>query len=164
MESSHILLIVDSCFSGDILLTHRSGVVKIDNEYFIKAYSLISRQVITSGAIETVPDESEFAFQLKMALKKNRSAYIDPVMLFNTLRLGMTKSVPLIGELKDTGHQQGASFILFLKNAKEVGLTTIELKPLVNPPFSDDDIIDEKQVILEKYFTAMILYEIAFPL
>lgn len=164
MESSHILLIVDSCFSGDILQANRSGIVTIDNEYFLKAYDRISRQVITSGAIETVPDESEFAFQLKMALKKNRSAYIDPIMLYNNLRLGMTKSIPLLGELKDTGHQQGASFILFLKDAKEVGVTTIQLSPLTNPSITHTDIIKQEQPSVEKTITAMILYDMAFPL
>lgn len=88
MKSIHILLIVDSCFSGDIRNISRviseatDAIEAIDNVYFSKAFSKVSRQVLTSGASERVPDVSQFARALKLSLK-------------------------------DTGHQEGASFLLF---------------------------------------------------
>jgi hypothetical protein len=161
IEASHILLIVDSCFSGDILDATRSGVVDIDNEYFRKAYARISRQALTSGEHETVPDESEFAFQLKMALKRNRSAFMDPLMLYTDIRLGMTKTIPLIGGLKETGHQQGASFLLFLKGGEEVARRTLELLPLENPPISEPD-IHKSSSAAHPFLSSGIFYNMGF--
>jgi hypothetical protein len=76
----------------------------------------VSRQVLTSGASEAVPDSSEFARGLKLALEGNTAAQIDPLMLYNQVRLGMKATTPLFGDLKDSGHQDGASFLFFLKD------------------------------------------------
>ncbi len=124
MKSRHVLLISDSCFSGDILSMNRSISPKIDNEYFSNAYARVSRQVLTSGALETVPDSSSFARQMKFALEGNKSPYVDPLMIYNEVRLGVSGTTPLFGEIKNTGHQTGGSFLLFLrkddaKNAEE---------------------------------------------
>jgi hypothetical protein len=112
----HICLIVDACFSGDILNISRGKPEEITSEYFYRAYKRTSRQVLTSGGLESVPDRSEFTFLLLRALTYNTSPYIDPLMLFEEIRLGMSKTTPLLGELKQTGHQDGASFLLFLKD------------------------------------------------
>ena len=74
---------MDSCFSGDILNPNRARAPEIDNAYFRNAYTLVSRQVLTSGGSETVPDVSEFAKQLKLAFEGNTEPYIDPIMLFD---------------------------------------------------------------------------------
>lgn len=123
IKATHICLISDSCFSGDILNTSRALAPEINNEYFKKAYARTSRQVITSGASETVPDASEFSQQLKMALLKNKGQFIDPLMLYNQIRLGVETTTPLFGNMKGTGHQEGASFILFLKEGREPELS-----------------------------------------
>jgi hypothetical protein len=119
IKSIHLLIISDSCFSGDLLNSTRAMPDEINNQYFSKAYARISRQILTSGASETVPDESEFTRMLKMALLKNSSPYFDPLMLFNEIRLGVKGTMPMFGNLKDTGHQDGASFLLFLKEEVE---------------------------------------------
>jgi len=36
-------------------------------------------------------------------------------MLYNEVRLGVESSIPLLGALEGTGHQEGASFLLFLR-------------------------------------------------
>lgn len=118
MKTSHVLLIADSCFSGTLIEQSRGFTVEIDNEYFRKAYLRTARQVITSGELEAVPDASEFAHQLKMALLKNKRRFIDTIMIYNELRLGVTKTMPCFGSLKETGHQEGASFLLFKKDIK----------------------------------------------
>jgi len=115
MKVRHVALIADSCFSGDFLNPTRGMAPTITNEYFKTAYARISRQVLTSGASEAVPDESPFSRQLKLALEGNTSPYLDPFMLYDQIRLGVTQTTPLFGELKDCGHQQGASFLLFLR-------------------------------------------------
>lgn len=115
LEAIHILLISDSCFAGNLLAINRGPSPPINNEYFKKAYSLVSRQVLTSGGLEVVPDESVFAYQLKLSLKKNTSPYLDPLMLYQDIRLGIRDTTPLFGNLKDCGHQEGAGFLLFLK-------------------------------------------------
>ena len=116
IPSKHVFLISDSCFSGDFLKAHRGRVERIDNDYFSKSYSLKSRQALTSGALETVPDQSEFAVQLKRILKYNNRPYLDPNMLFVDLRDTIHKTMPMFGSLTGTNHEEGANYLLFLKD------------------------------------------------
>jgi len=115
MKARHVALISDSCFSGDILNPSRAATPDITSAYFRDAYSRVSRQVLTSGASETVPDDSPFTRQLKLALEGNTKPYLDPLMLFSEVRLGVSGTTPLFGTLRDSGHQDGGSFIFFLK-------------------------------------------------
>ncbi len=124
MLARHVALIADSCFSGDILNPTRGLAPTITSEYFKNAYARISRQVLTSGASESVPDESQFTRQLKLALEGNTSPYLDPLMLYNQIRLGVTQTTPLFGDLKDSGHQEGSSFLLFLKSPSDQAAPT----------------------------------------
>ncbi len=119
MKARHIALFSDSCFSGDILNPVRSIAPEITNDYFQKAYSRVSRQVLTSGASETVPDLSPFSRQLKLVLEGNNHPYLDPLMMYNQIRLGVTGTTPLFGNLNGSGHQNGASFLFFLKDSIE---------------------------------------------
>jgi hypothetical protein len=115
IEANHILVISDSCFAGDLIHSSRSIPPTIDEQYFRRAYSRVSRQVLTSGAAELVPDKSDFARQLKSILKRNENRLLDTLMLYNEVRLGVESSIPLLGALEGTGHQEGASFLLFLR-------------------------------------------------
>jgi hypothetical protein len=124
IRAKDVALFVDSCFSGDILNPTRGAPPEINNEYFRLAYQRRSRQVVTSGASETVPDTSEFAQQLKASLERNTRPYIDPLLLFNEIRLGITKTTPLFGSIQGSIHQDGGSFVFFLKD-----FNGIEAKP-----------------------------------
>ena len=115
MKARHVVLISDSCFSGDILNTARGAAPNITNEYFKNAYARRSRQVLTSGASESVPDESLFSRALIKTLEENTKPYIDPFMMFGEIRLSQVTTTPLFGTLSGTDHQDGGSFILFLK-------------------------------------------------
>lgn len=119
IRSKHVLLVSDSCFSGDILNVERGGQIEITEDYFRKAYSRRSRQVLTSGASEAVPDESVFTRALIRLLEENTKLYLDPLMLYNEIRLtrDLTTS-PLLGTLKETDSQEGGSFLFFLKQAQ----------------------------------------------
>jgi formylglycine-generating enzyme required for sulfatase activity len=118
MKSKHILLISDSCFSGDLLDAWREKSPKITHEYFKRAYKRRSRQVLTSGASERVPDNSEFAIQLKLALQENGKPYLDPLSIYNEIRWGIKDTLPMFGYLKGTNHQEGGAFLFFLKDKK----------------------------------------------
>lgn len=116
LKARHVLLVSDSCFSGDLLNVSRSLQPEIDDTYFKNAYKRVSRQVLSSGASETVPDDSPFTRQLKLALEGNKSAYLDPLMIFAEVRHGVRDTTPLFGPLNDSGHQEGGSFLFFLKD------------------------------------------------
>ena len=119
VRSKHVLLVSDSCFSGDILNVERGTQIEITDDYFKKAYARRSRQVLTSGASESVPDQSVFTRALIRLFEENSKPYLDPLMLFNEIRLtkDLTTS-PLLGTLRDTDSQEGGSFIFFLKQAQ----------------------------------------------
>jgi hypothetical protein len=77
IESRHVLLIFDSCFSGSVFATSRVSPGIID-------YKIANpvRQFIASGAAdETVPDKSIFRAQLEAGLQNreadlNRDGYV----------------------------------------------------------------------------------------
>jgi hypothetical protein len=120
MKAKHILLISDSCFAGSLLYRRRDASPSINDEYFKKAYSLHSRQVLTSGSVEAVPDVSIFAQHLKLMLEENSQPYLDPLIMYDHIRRGATGTFPLYGELMDSGHESGGSYLLFLKPPGEV--------------------------------------------
>ena len=119
LQSRHVAIIVDSCFSGDIFTASRGNVPAITSEYFKNAYSRVSRQVLTSGALETVPDDSPFARQLKLALEGNTRPYLDVLQMYSEIRLGVSGTTPLFGSLNGSGHQNGASFIFFRREQRQ---------------------------------------------
>ncbi|MDR1030086.1 MAG: caspase family protein [Treponema sp.] len=117
LKSIHVFMMNDTCFSGDILNTSRSRPAVIDNAYYRRAYSLISRQVLTAGSSEKVPDESEFSQAIKMCLRKNTAPLLDPYAIYSDIRLSIQASTPLLGNLNQASHQDGATFIFFKRPA-----------------------------------------------
>lgn len=113
LKVQRVLLIADACFSGDFLNVTRGAGPTVDSAYFRKALKLTARQVLTSGASETVPDESEFGRQLISLLERNTDSVLDPHTMFDRIRRGVTKTEPLIGTIP--GNETGATFALFLK-------------------------------------------------
>ncbi len=115
MKARSVALIADACFSGDLLNVQRGAAPTVDSEYFRSALRYTARQVLTSGASESVPDESEFARQLKRLLESNTEAYLDPMAMYDRIRRGVTKTLPLYGTLP--GQESGGSFVLFLRDS-----------------------------------------------
>ncbi|MEI6873751.1 MAG: caspase family protein [Spirochaetota bacterium] len=115
LRAQRILILADACFSGDFLNVTRGATPTIDNAYYKKALQLTARQVLTSGSSESVPDESEFGRQLINILERNEAAIFDPVSMYERLRLGVSKTLPLLGTM--LGNEEGASFAFFLKGA-----------------------------------------------
>ena len=127
-KTIHVFLVSDSCFSGDIL-NSRSIPPQIDNAYYRRGYSLTSREVLTSGSIETVPDQSEFSEALKMTLRKNTAPLIDPMTIYNDVKLAVEKTTPLYGTLAASNHQNGAAFLFFKKNSIKQALPVQTARP-----------------------------------
>jgi hypothetical protein len=113
LKAQRILILADSCFSGDFLNVSRSAAPVVDSAYYRKALQLTARQVLTSGASESVPDESEFGRQLLNLLERNDEPLLDPVSIYERIRLGVQTTLPLLGTLP--GNEEGASFVLFLR-------------------------------------------------
>jgi len=116
MKARHVVLVSDSCFSGDILNITRGAAPTFNEEYFRNAYRRQARQVLTSGASETVADDSSFSRQLELVLDRNIDPYIDPYAIFDQVRRGVTGQTPLYGTIAGS-HQEGGSFLFFLKEA-----------------------------------------------
>lgn len=114
LKAQRILILADACFSGDFLNVSRGASPVIDSAFYRKALQLTARQVLTSGASETVPDESEYGKQLLNILERNDQSLLDPVSMYERLRLGVKQTLPLFGTMP--GNEDGASFVLFLRS------------------------------------------------
>ena len=120
LPARHVFLVSDSCFSGDILDISRGSGPVLDSDYFRRAYSRVSRQVMTSGASETVPDTSEFALRLKSTLLRAEGSFIDPYYLFTSVR-EVRNTQPMLGTIRCSEHQEGGSFLFFRKSPAGAG-------------------------------------------
>jgi hypothetical protein len=133
MRSKHILVVADSCYSG--FLT-RDGV-SMDNlspndkRYYSKLYAMKSRNVLTSGGLQPVldqdptnPNHSVFANGFLKMLQKNSRAIFSLEEQYpkvkRYVRLNSEEQIPLYGDVKLTGHEDGGDFI-FLDRKSMVG-------------------------------------------
>ncbi len=115
----HILVISDSCFSGAILL-NRSDIATAGGD-IKELYSSKSRQALTSGVKEEVPDRSVFFKYLSFALKKNRRDFLTATDLFSKIRHRIIAESPVqqkpqFGAILETD-DEGGDFI-FIKKGK----------------------------------------------
>ena len=115
IKSRHTLLITDACFSGSIFISHGTGTASqlpVTDLYVVK-----SRNAMTSGALQTVPDESAFLKYLVMRLKDNKKPYLPAVRLFDSMNEAVMQSsqnVPQFGTIEGTG-SEGGDFIFIAK-------------------------------------------------
>jgi hypothetical protein len=123
IKAKHILLVSDSCFSGDFLRGTRGKLPDVTEEVIKKAYTLSSRQAISSGGLEPVSDEgfgknSVFSHFLVKTLRENQKPFLVPSDFFNNVRAGVAENAqqfPVFGTLRETGGQEGGELVLFLK-------------------------------------------------
>lgn len=117
VKTKHTLLIADACFSGGIFksrTTYTDAPKTIQN-----AYELPSRKAMTSGSIEEVPDKSVFMLFLNKRLEENTKEFISAEELFSSFKaavLNNSPTIPLYGEIKDTG-DEGGDFV-FVRRTK----------------------------------------------
>lgn len=132
IKAKHVLLISDSCFSGDFFRGERGILPEVTDTLIKKAYNLTSRQAITSGGLEPVSDEgfggnSVFSHFLIKTLEENKKPFLVPSDLFPSVKAGVVENAeqfPTIGTLKDTGGQQGGELVLFLKQDYQLNQLT----------------------------------------
>ena len=91
IKAKHVLLVSDSCFSGDFFRGTRGTIPEVTDTVIKKAYQLSSRQAITSGGLEPVSDagfggNSVFSHFLVAALKNNTNPYLIPSELFPSIK------------------------------------------------------------------------------
>jgi hypothetical protein len=148
-KTIHVFLVSDSCFSGDLLLASRSAAPQIDNEYLRKAYSFTSRQVMTSGASEAVPDQSEFSAAFINTLRKNTDPLLCPSDIFPDLRRSVRKTMPMFGPLADARHQDGAEFIFFRRHTS-VAVTPQVVQENPNNPAPNNNIVTNSRTVMSQ--------------
>jgi len=146
----HTLIISDSCFSGAILM-NRSDMDKATPD--IKTlYSAKSRQALTSGVKEEVPDRSVFFKYLLYYLKHNRRNYLNATELFSKIRARIISDSPVhqnpqFGVIAETG-DEGGDFIFIAKGKSQQALS------LETPPFQKllaDAFIRERLLALREH-------------
>jgi len=136
IKSRHILLVSDSCFSGDFFRGARGKLPAVTDEVIKRAYKLTSRQAITSGGLEPVSDDgfgnnSVFSHFFVKTLKENQKPFFIPSDLFPDVKAGVVENAeqfPRYGTLKDTGGQQGGELIFFLKQDMRLENLSAEAK------------------------------------
>jgi len=120
VRSRHVLLISDSCFSGTFFQEQKGGWSR-DLSYLAKAFQRISREAMTSGADEPVPDSgsgghSPFNRCLVAFLEDNDSEIIDAQGLHTSIRgdvSDLSDRLPRYGRLHGIGDRGG--HFLFVK-------------------------------------------------
>jgi hypothetical protein len=134
IQAKHVLLIADSCFSGDSFRSYRGEIGRVTDEVIKQAYNQRSRQVITSGEIKPVvedgmSDNSIFIRFLTKGLKENKKPFLIPSELFKGIKTGLEKNsnqTPGFGTLNDKGGQKGGELVLFLNRAELARLKGIK--------------------------------------
>jgi len=122
-DCKHTLIISDSCFSGT-LLTRSIEEASIDIQTL---YGTKSRQALTSGVKEEVPDRSVFFKYLGATLRKNQEPFLTTTKLYSQIRDKIIEYSPrhqnpqfgVIGDADD----RGGDFIFILKGVSPMTLS-----------------------------------------
>jgi ankyrin repeat protein len=113
----HVLLLNDSCFSGDFFRINRDMKQRSPG-YDVMAKKYPARQVVTSGSSEPVADcaygnHSPFTYFLLDYLENSQEEWIDPIGIYDYVRKPVTVhgQTPRYGTVP--GHHEEGSCILY---------------------------------------------------
>jgi tetratricopeptide (TPR) repeat protein len=117
LDTQHTLLIVDSCFSGSLVVRKRNAV---PDEKFK------SRRILASGRHETVSDgkkgeNSPFAAGLLTLLRKNTAPKVDTTSVIRYVKdyvYGKAKQHPVDGRIQNSA-DEGGEFVFHLRKDEE---------------------------------------------
>lgn len=117
LETQHTLLIVDSCFSGSLVVHKRNA---IPDERFK------SRRILASGRYETVSDGQEggnspFSAGLLTYLRKNTSPKLDATSLISFVKdfvYTKAKQHPVDGRIQNSA-DEGGEYVFYLRRDEE---------------------------------------------
>jgi hypothetical protein len=93
-KARHLLIMFDCCFAGRFIQTRG-----LKQNQFVQNLQLQARLIITSGALESVPDESEFALALQQVLIDNPPP-LSALDAFLQIRGKVETSLPLCSRWK----------------------------------------------------------------
>ncbi|MCB0565520.1 MAG: caspase family protein [Phaeodactylibacter sp.] len=113
IDAHHVLLIIDSCFSGSLVVKKRNTSI---DEHFR------SRRIISSGRLETVSDgrageNSPFASGVITYLKRNTQRAVNTTTLVQYVKefvAGKARQNPVDGRIQNSA-DEGGEFIFHLK-------------------------------------------------
>jgi len=119
INSKHTLLITDACFGGSIFSSR--GISSDELMTYNALYNAPSRRAMTSGNLQTVPDQSKFMSYLLAYLADNRDDFFPAENLFNRLKLPVINNtnqatIPQYGVIQDVG-DEGGDFIFIKRQA-----------------------------------------------
>ncbi len=136
LKVKHLLLLVDSCYSGAI---HRGAVSSsTSNTNILKSFSKPSRIIISSGDLEPVPDDdgsghSPFCNRILQYLRTTKSSF-EVDALYYYLRNNL-KTEPIRRYLDTSAHQPGGSFVFVPNSSKRIFIEGIN--DLLNEQFTE---------------------------
>jgi hypothetical protein len=124
INTQHTLVIADACFAGTLTRGQNTNPKKgevnweetLPENMITTRYGLKSRKVMTSGALEQVPDKSDFIYALTDILENSTLRYLTAEQLFDRIKKSVTRQIPLFSVIPDTGHETGGDFIFRLKD------------------------------------------------
>ncbi len=108
--AKNVLLISDACFGGSILRdinTYDGSGDAISSKK--------SRIALTSGSLESVPDQSVFIDNIFWYLENNQDSLVFASQIYSGIReavVSNTTTDPAYGPIRDAGHQGGDFFLL----------------------------------------------------
>ena len=118
----------DACFGGSIFGEYTQKRRVVTPKMLDQLYSNKSRFALTSGALETVPDESIFIEHFLKRLESNRESWMIADRLFADIQDSMVVDsreapVPKYGIIKDLGNQEGGAFVFLRREVSELPQT-----------------------------------------
>lgn len=122
LQSKHVLLISDACFSGGIFKTRSLGNM---DQGTSRLYQLKSRKALTSGNMKEVPDQSVFMRYFIKELEINQAMFVSSDQLFAKIRpniLNNSNTEPLYGVIFNTG-DEGGEFIFYNQTSTAAATT-----------------------------------------
>lgn len=121
IKAKHTLVISDACFSGSIFVSRAAFTDAAPT--IEKAYSLKSRQAMTSGSLYEVPDNSVFIYYLLDRLKNNNEKYLTAEQLFINIKTAVQNNGIVeakFGDIQGVGHEGGDFVFVLKKNEPEI--------------------------------------------
>lgn len=153
IQSNHILLISDACFSGGIFKTRSIGDMDQGTK---RLYEVKSRKAITSGNLKEVPDKSVLMRFFLKELETNSVQFLSSDQFFSKIRqniLNNSNTEPQYGVIQGTG-DEGGEFIFYnagvssIADANENSTLVATIKN--KEKRTVNNVITEKNRILDK--------------